>query len=287
MHISDITLMHSSPRLTGYLEPMRLRKSRRILGAFIAGAGGRLLSTQSFDYDAQDHVFYGQLWGAERLLPEAERAGCPYWHIDNGWISPGRGDLHGYYRVTRNGIAPAFLRGLDGGRAREAGAVLHPWRQGGGHVLLCLPGPNFGRPWGMDMAAWTADALERVRAATDRPVMVRGKDADRPLHVDLAGAWCIVTHSSNVAVDAVLAGIPAIVEPTSPTAPLGNVGMEWIESPRLSDLREEWLASLCWQQFTPAEMRSGFAWATLERLLSRDRAQGEPHARPEAATLSG
>jgi hypothetical protein len=254
-------------RLTGYLEPMRLLKSRRIIGSFARGAGGRAIPTGCLDLDAKDHAFCGQLWTAERLLPDCIRLGLPYWHLDNGWVRPGRGDAEGFYRVTRNGMTPAFIRRADPARAVAIGARLTPWRARGRHILLALPGEAFGKPWGLRMAPWAQDIHTRVRAVTDRPIRVRPKDTRRPLAADLAEAWCVVTHSSNVAVDAVLAGIPAIVEPTSPTAPLGNVGLEWIEQPHLSDLRGEWLASLMWQQFTPQEMRDGLAWEALGRLL--------------------
>lgn len=253
--------------LIGYLEPMRLRKSDRILGSFVTGAKGRKLVTQSLDADADAHAFYGQLWTAARLVPEAIASGKPYWHLDNGWVFPGRGERDGYYRVTYRSPSPAFIPGTDPQRALSIGARLHPWRQDGRHVLIALPGPNFGAPWGLRMSAWTQAIYDRVRAVTDRPILMRGKDSSEPLARHLKDAWCLVTHSSNVAVDAVLAGVPAVVEASSPTAPLGNIGLEWVERPHLSDRRGEWLSSLCWQQFTPAEMKSGFAWEALQRLL--------------------
>lgn len=253
--------------LIGYLEPMRLRKSDRILGSFVTGAGGRKLTTQSLDADADAHAFYGQLWTAVRLVPEAIASGKPYFHLDNGWFKPGRGERDGYYRITYRSPSPAFIPGTDPQRALDIGARLRPWREDGGHVLVALPGQHFGAPWGLRMSGWTHAILDRVRAVTDRPIVVRGKDTDRPLALDLDGAWCVVTHSSNVAVDAVLAGVPAVVEPSSPTAPLGNVGLEWIRKPHLSEQRGEWLSSLCWQQFTPAEMKSGMAWEAIRRLL--------------------
>ncbi len=254
------------PGLVGYLEPVRLRKTRRIVGAFIRGAGGRLLTTYTLDVGAREHVFWGQIWGALHLVPDAIRAGVPYWHIDNGWINPGRGEAHGYYRVTRNSPSPTFTRGTDPARAQAMGARFQPWRTDGSHVLICLPGANFGRPWGLKMEQYAAEIEGRVRLVTGRPIRVRPKQTDVPLARDLAGAWCVVTHSSNVAVDAVLAGVPAVVEPTAPTAPLGNVGLEWINNPHLSPLRGEWLASLCWQQFTPEEMREGLAWEALQAM---------------------
>ncbi len=132
-------------------------------------------------------------------------------------------------------------------------------------MLIAHPGPFFGRPWGLDMEEWSTTILGRVRALTGREVRVRTKETEWPIARDLAGCWALVTHSSNAAVDAVLAGVPAICEATCPTAPLGNVGLEWLGAPVLAD-RGPWLRSLMAQQFTLEEFRLGRAWEALNRM---------------------
>lgn len=249
-----------------YIEPLRIRKWRRIVGSFARGIPGSKLLTSTFDDDASCNVVYGQIWSALHLIPDAIRSGKPYFHLDNGWVRPGKGERDGYYRVTRNGCTPIFLPGADPSRAAALNTTLRPWRPDGGHILICMPGPNFGRAWGLDMNPWIASIEDRVRSLTNRRVVVRPKLAENSLARDLAGAWCVVTHSSNVSVEAVIAGIPAIVEETSPTAPLGNVGLGWMRDPYLSPLRGEWLSSLAWQQFTTSQMESGEAWDCLNQV---------------------
>lgn len=244
-----------------YFEPERRFKSRLIMGSFSNGAGGVPILGGGY-LDAEDHAVLGMRWTACRVIPEATRLGRGHWHIDNGWILPGRGSGEGFYRVTRNGPGPAQSLRAPVPSRRTLAPATAPWRASGGHIVAALPGPYFGQPWGLDMEKWRRGLEKRIRQHTDRPLIVRSKEDQRPIAEDLRGAWALVTHSSNAAVDAVLAGVPAIVEPTAPTAPLGNVGLHWIERPELRD-REPWIASLMCQQFTPDEMRRGLAWAVL------------------------
>lgn len=214
--------------------------------------------------DGEPFVVWGQEWLAERILPAAIRSGRPFWHIDNGFWEPGRGrtDRSGYYRLTYRGMTPILLpQTLP---LREANIALQPWRMQGDHVLLAMPGIHFGRAIGIDVERWCADIQPRLRAWTGRRIIVRPRDSNRDLAEDLAGAWALVTHSSNVAVDAVIAGIPVFVEPTSPARPVGRLDLH-IEYALTPD-RDHWLRSLASQQFTLAEMQDGTAGQWMERI---------------------
>jgi hypothetical protein len=89
-----------------------------------------------------------------------------------------------------------------------------------------------------------------------------------PLADDLRNCWALVTHSSNVAVDAVLMGIPVFVAPTCPAAPVGNLDLAKLETPDMPD-RARWFDSLMAQQFTVDEMRSGLAKEYLQMVIDR------------------
>jgi hypothetical protein len=93
----------------------------------------------------------------------------------------------------------------------------------------------------------------------------------RPLAEDFTDCWAVVTHSSNIATDAVLGGLPAFVEKTAPTAPLGNLSLRNLDHPTLASRREidAWWSSLMCQQFTLAEMRSGLAHSYLSAVMGQ------------------
>lgn len=209
--------------------------------------------------DGEPFAIWGQLLLTLDVLPAAIRAGRPFWHIDNGFWSPARGDRVGYYRITYRSLSPVMLARPP--MVRDA-PPMAPWRARGGHVVFAHPGPTFGTAAGLDMVAWRQAARIALSAATRRAVTERSKDCRRALEGDLRGAHALVTHSSNVAIDAALAGVPVVVAPTSPAAPIGSTSISEVEQPEMGD-REPWLRSLSCQQFTLGEMCDGTAYRCL------------------------
>ena len=209
--------------------------------------------------DGKPFFVWGQQMLGFDLLKQFYDTDRPFWHIDNGWIWSAKGKAEGYYRFTYRGLVPHMLVNP---LPRPVSVDLAPWRQTGRHVLLCQPGPSFGAAIGLDMGEWNRTIRRRLYKATKRMIVVREKHARRPLASDLRNCWAVVTHSSGVAVDAVLAGIPVFVEPTCPAAAVGSYDLALIEYPAMPD-RTNWLASLLCQQFTIDEMADGTAFRHL------------------------
>jgi hypothetical protein len=239
--------------------PERERKTSRIMVQLSRGTGGRL-TLGSPPPGPDPFAVWGQAWLALRAIPPAIDAGRPFWQIDNGFYRPAGGSAYGYYRFTYRSMAAILLR--DPPRVREQLEIaMRPWRREGRHILLALPGRDFGKAMGLPVPRWIAGIVARLRAATDRPVIVRPKGDPTPLFDHLRNCWALVTHSSNVAVDAVIAGVPVFVEPTSPAAPVGRTDFDF-EHPAMPD-RAAWWASLMAQQFSLDEMGNGFACARM------------------------
>jgi len=222
------------------------------------------------DWNAPDHAVYG-MWRVQmELVRKFRRDGRPFWYIDNGWFrNIGEREIERrWYRVTRNGMAPRLLPGRTMDRAGMFHVKIQPWRTGGRHVLVCLPyNQEFAKGFGVDYSQWLTGLQRLLPTITDRPIKWREKPRDvtkiQPLAVALQDAWCLVTHSSNAAVEAALMGVPVFCEPTCGAAMVGCADFTKIEDPVRPDNREEWIASLMWQQFSLAEFRSGLAWKTL------------------------
>lgn len=249
-------------KIVCYVDSERTRKTTLVMRAFALGCSGVVVPSGVPAVGATDHVIMGSWRDAQRLIPRLQKRGQPFWHVDNGWIAR-TPEGRRCYRVTRNGIAPQFLPGRSMERAVSLGVKIEPWRTDGRHVLVCLPGELFGRPFGISSAEWSAGIIARIKAVTDRPIVVRAKiKHGPPLSGDLAGAWCLVTHSSSTAAAAALAGVSVFCEPTCGAAQVGCEDLAMIETPLRPD-REEWIASLVWQQFTLNEMSSGMAWRTI------------------------
>lgn len=211
--------------------------------------------------DGNPFVVWGQLWTALEILPYATRTGRPFWHIDNGYYRSAGGRPTGYYRITYNGMTPAYFDmnhpRLDVGFA--------PWRKDGKHIVLAMPGEHFGKPLGVNIARWRNTIQGNIAANSDRQVLVRQKAGrNLPLAHDLRNAWALVTHSSTAAVEAVRHGIPVFVSPMSAAAPVGNLDLANLENPAMPT-RNRWWQSLMWQQFTLNEMQAGIAWPIMMR----------------------
>lgn len=244
-----------------YLDVER-RKADGWIKAFASGCGGRLVYDGEHDAEASEHVVMGNWPTATALIPGFKRDGAPFWYLDSAYL---QGASERHLRVEPGRFWPELSIGDHGSKRFEAmNVAVQPWQRDGRHVLICLHGFKFGRPWSIDIAKWHAAIVNRIRKATDRPVVVRPKLMNNPvpLAAQLKGAWCVVTHSSTAAVEAVLAGIPAFCEPTCAAAPVGCTDFSRIDTPVYPD-REPWLAELAWRQWTRSEMASGKAWACL------------------------
>lgn len=249
------------------ITPERIEKTGRIMNALKAGWSGvtEIVTGRPPD-DGEPFIVWGQQFLALDIVPKAYREGRPFFIVDNGFWNPARGHTTGTYRITYRGVSPVLINNAPDDRCQDM--RLKPWRTDGRHVLIAYPGPTFGACIGLDMAGWKTEIEPRVRALTDRPVLTREKRSPRPLGADLAKAHVLVTHSSNVAVDAVIAGVPVIVAETSPAAPVGSTDLADIETPPMPE-REAWLASLSCQQFTLQDMASGLACEMLKRVTAQ------------------
>ena len=88
---------------------------------------------------------------------------------------------------------------------------------------------------------------------------------DRSLSDDLKNCYALVTHDSNIAVEAIMAGVPVFVTGTSPAQVFGNVDLFTIVEPRMEFDRWEWLSILANNQWTLNEIRDGMAYETLNK----------------------
>jgi len=236
------------------IEPEREEKTATIMQAVAHGFGGRTCIGEPPD-DGEMFIVWGQLWTALKAIQKARETGRPYLHLDNGYVKPARGMPIGYYRITYCSPAPILLD--DPPKARVK-VPMHPWRTQGRHVLIGIPGADYGKAWGMDMQAWLRTCVTILRRHTERPAYTRHKKSHMPLARDFRNCWAVYTHSSNIGVDAVLAGIPLFCAETNPAAPVGNIDIADISRPAMPD-RQRWFDSLMAQQYTLSEMRSGLA----------------------------
>lgn len=257
--------MATAPAPKFYATPGR--EPSEVLGrAFAEGCGGGFVESRIMQ--PGPCAFYGCSKYTVNVMKTAAGRGTDYYYLDNGYFHPGHYD--GYYRVTRNAeqmtSVPADMTPEQWGRWDRLGQTLKPWRRSGAHILVIGQSRTYFELRGIRPGTWLWETVAELGRVTDRPLIVRPKPTARtqrrPLEADLAGAWAVVTYSSNVAVEAVVAGIPAVVLGTAAAAPV-STALEQIETPEHPD-RERWVRWLAANQWTLEEIRNGTCWRHLE-----------------------
>ncbi len=234
--------------------------SNVIMAAFSQGCNGQIVpSNRLLDGPA---AFYGILRGTGELLKQCEWVGRDFYYLDHGYFRPGHYD--GYYRITKNGRQAEIPSPLEkiypDDRWRKLNLELKPWKRTGRNIVIIPLTGAIASFYGIDPSKWLDLITQEVSRHTNRPIIVKQK-GDGNICDILQDCWCVVTHSSNSAADALLAGIPIITLGESACETV-SWAMEDIEQPWWPE-REHWANALAYNQFNLDEMRNGAIWQVL------------------------
>lgn len=244
-------------------------RSTVICEALHKGTGFKVVQGRHGLVDDNAAMFYGVMRRNNELRDQCIEEGRDWYLVDNGYLRPGHFD--GYYRITKNAFLCDGWGRPDHDRLRNLDIEIQPWQTQGDKILICVPPRDYGKLWHHDGDAWTRWVKGRFRGKTDRGVVLSYKPvldsrchpAQPPLWQQLARAWAVIVHDSTVAIDALIAGVPAVVTGDTPAKRCCLTDPADIETPIYSDEREELLAVLAANQWTIDEMKSGKAWRDL------------------------
>lgn len=184
-------------------------------------------------------------YGILRGCGEAMKRSREYWYVDHAYFSRGT-----HYRVVHNRLWHDLTPKLDENWSKfvSSGKLLAKWRTKGQHVIV-VPPSNYMKDY-LGLEDWLSETLDTLRENTDRPITISEKGGIR-LEDCIEEAWCLVTHHSNSAVEAMLRGIPSIVTGRG----LGVV--QDIENPPMDRSAFSYLAN---NEFTLDEIEKGLPW---------------------------
>jgi hypothetical protein len=197
--------------IVGYPTPNK-QKAKDILEAFCKGCEGTVVTSLPRDLHPNDAAFFGVVPATQRIWHQAVQTGRDWYYGDNAYLDPCRGE---YFRFTKNRLQANGAKHSDGKRFEALGLTIDPWRENGGHVLVCPQSDEF-----MSVVAgvtgWTEGVVRNLKKVTKREIRVRPWDRDKAkwfatLHEDLDDCWAVVVYSSSSAISALRAGVPAIV----------------------------------------------------------------------------
>lgn len=250
--------------MSGAVCYLSTRKNRHHGEAIAAGFGARCVPVEQarLEPDAELHLIGGLQFGSLELLTEARAKGVPYVFFDRAYFGggPGSDRLRVVADAYQHHLVHDWYVPKLPDRLTALGVEMKPWRGAGDHILLVPPSEAIQRLF--DLGDWEAQMLARLRHCTERPVMVSHKGDPRPLSTRLHGCHAVVAWTSNVAVEAICAGVPAIVSRWSAAAPISSLldKLEhWIEQPLMVPPKDRlrWARWLAWRQWTVAEIRQG------------------------------
>ncbi|OFX02443.1 MAG: hypothetical protein A3E78_10995 [Alphaproteobacteria bacterium RIFCSPHIGHO2_12_FULL_63_12] len=256
--------------------------------AGITAVGDRVRYQMESDYGGPDGdvaVFYGMAGKCGRIFEDYRKAGKPVVYIDLGyWGRRAGGEVgrwKGYHKLSVNARHPTAYfqrRQHDARRAEKLGLTIASWRPKGKHILVAGMGAKAANFEGLGVLEWERGAIREIRERTGRPIIFRPKPncaiskpipgtvfsaGTQPLADVLADCHAVVTHHSNVACDALLAGVPTFCW-QGVAAPLSLNDLRQIEAPNLSGDRRRWLNDVSYCQYHVGEMTEGVAWRHLK-----------------------
>lgn len=233
--------------------------------------------------DAEIAVFYGFDANLRRVFADYRALGRQVVYVDLGyWGRRQGGPLAGYHKVVVNGRHPtAYFQAVrhDADRAALLDLEFKPWSRGGNHIIVAGMSAKCAEVEGFAPSEWEKRTVAELRRYTSRPIVYRPKPSwteARPItgttfepSLDalprlLINCHAVVTHHSNVAIDAMLAGVPAF-SAEGPATVLCQSDLSQIEHPIRPDGREQLACDLAYAQWTTQEMRSGAAWRHLKQ----------------------
>lgn len=179
----------------------------------------------------------------------------------NEWVSVGWNGLNGRadFCVPENPTLERFQKYF----------TLKPWKTGGDKIIIMGQVRGDASLRGKDLTGWYESIAKELEEAHGVPVFFRGHPKANTVRKNflpripafkgtfedaLEQALCVVSFNSNAAVDAVVAGVPAMsFDKGSMAYDVTSHDVRGIICPD----REEWAARLAWCQMRPHEIESG------------------------------
>lgn len=198
--------------------------------------------------------------------------------------------------ITRSAIFPQFDR-FDYNRPKKLGLELKPWH-GGDYILICGQHERSQQWKSMpSMDEYYKQTVLEIRKHTDRPIVIRSHPRYREniffkideefyqqhkvewnapkqikhtydsfdLDTMLLQCHCVISHSSNSGLSAIIAGTPAIVSKESLAYDVATDDISRIENLPKPD-RQQWLVELSHKEWLEDEL--GLAWQHLRNALN-------------------
>jgi len=240
-----------------------------IVQAMAIGSGAkRFIPEANPVYQGEDSIIWGLIRGAHEIMIRTRELNNDFFQIDNAYF--GR---NVYYRLTHNALQLNYLpKNIVDNRyidiLNKLGKSIKPWKKfRNGPIVIC-PSSNFLYQYmGTTLEDWVKSVTDEIRKVSTRPITIRFKELMPRDDIDeeIKDAWCVVTHVSAAALDALQLGIPVVTTAPCAASSLAS-SISNIETPNQGEGRDELFSLLANGQFTKEEMQNNNILDNIKKL---------------------
>lgn len=238
----------------------------------------------------------------KKIIDLLRNTNTPQVFVDSNILHYSRKE-HEWHRYSLNSVYPNdgvyFFQDLDTTKwnrySNWHNAPLMPWRNTGNHIVIFAQRPKGWNMFGTDQDQWLTDTISKIRAVTDRPIVVRMHPGDGQRQVqidklkqnfgnkifvsnkesirdDLKDCWTTVGYNSTPNVVAAIEGVPGYVEDPvhSWAADIAFTDLSQLVDPPLAD-RESWIHKIANIHWSNDEVKNGDLWAAIKYYISVSR----------------
>lgn len=239
-----------------------------------------------------DLIVTGRVAASMHILDECRKQKQDVLYYDKGYLARGWNTEKpsAYFRFAFNDYHPTdyfqdIPRPAD--RWKQLKINLQKRRRNGKNIVFAGCSLKFARLHGFDITEYATQVIHEIKKFTDRPIVYRPKKTvkelpppipgtiysyskDKTIHNELKDAYALVTFSSNAALDAVLAGVPAFVLGPGIAKPVSNTDLAKMNDPYFPEeaVLKQWCYDVAYCQWNLEEMRSGEAWRDFKKTLA-------------------
>lgn len=236
--------------------------------------------------------FFGVKGRSKQILEDHRRMGKATLYFDKGLTrQKGEGGHTLYSRIYVNASHPCdymMLHKRGDKRWRAISQYLPPpQRNKGGHILLCSSSAKYHEFNSLPPPAeYNSGLVAAMKKQSKRQIIYRPKPSSSEqvpiagaamsmkqcnLSDALRGCYAVVTHGATAAMEAVMAGVPALCLGQCVASPVTGSTLGQLEDLPFPDegKRLAWLHAMAYVQWTCDELRSGEAWAELRKEIER------------------
>ena len=268
-----------------YFPSQCAQNSGPVMQAMLDSLHAAGIATQENSWDADAVIIWSVLWAGRMAANQAvwshyRSLGRPVIIIDVGALYRGETWKIAINSVTATGYY-GHTENLDWDRPRKLGISLAINVSRNPRIVIAAQHARSQQVVGIvSMEGWVVDQVQRLRAVTDRPIVVRQhprsplnsaglvylppdviieqpqKIANTYDSYNLAfDCHAIVNHNSGPGTQAALAGTRPMVDSTS-LAHAVSIDLHDIERPYTAD-RDQWLVEICHTEYTVKEIQQG------------------------------